>query len=261
MAGHVEPALGKTSFSCPHCGALAHQTWYQAYARAFSKDATPSPTDKDLPELIDANSTLGPSQKDDLKTWAKRMIAREVFLEENSTSLYVNVVNNIYISQCYSCERYALWRADSLIVPQTKFEISPNDDLAPEIKDDFNEAGAILDLSPRGATALLRLALQKLLKQLNEKVENINDDIGSLVKKGLDVRIQQALDLVRVIGNSAVHPGTIDMRDNRETAVRLFNLINLIAHDRITHPREIEALYNTNLTKGQKEAIEKRDGK
>lgn len=51
------------------------------------------------------------------------------------------------------------------------------------------------------------------------------------------------------------------MRDNRETAVRLFNLINLIAHDRISHPREIEALYKTSLTPTQKAAIAKRDEK
>jgi Domain of unknown function (DUF4145) len=133
--------------------------------------------------------------------------------------VYTRDVNNIYLSQCYSCNRYALWRADTLMFPTAKFEIAPNDDLSPEIKEDFNEAASILDLSPRGATALLRLALQKLLKQIGESGENINGDIGSLVQKGLDVRIQKALDLVRVIGNNAVHPGSIDMRDSRETAV------------------------------------------
>jgi hypothetical protein len=51
------------------------------------------------------------------------------------------------------------------------------------------------------------------------------------------------------------------MRDNRETAIRLFGLINLIAYDRITHPREVSALYESHLTDGQKSAVSRRDGK
>jgi hypothetical protein len=260
MSGkHTEPALGSTSFSCPFCGTLAHQTWFQAFGRGYAKDAKPSMVTAEVIENVRNDKTIAPDARSNFLAWADRINNREIFLEENHHDRYVYQINNIYLSLCYSCDRYALWHADALIYPNAKFEVAPNEDLGSEIKDDFNEAASILDTSPRGATALLRLALQKLLKQLNEKGDNINDDIGSLVKKGLDVRIQQALDLVRVIGNSAVHPGTIDMRDNRETAVRLFNLINLIAHDRITHPREIEALYKASLTPSQKAAVAKRD--
>jgi hypothetical protein len=27
----VEPQLGAASFTCPHCGAVAHQTWYRLF--------------------------------------------------------------------------------------------------------------------------------------------------------------------------------------------------------------------------------------
>jgi len=34
--------------------------------------------------------------------------------------------------------------------------------------------------------------------------------------------ILQSLDIVRVIGNESVHPGVIDLKDDRHTALRLF---------------------------------------
>lgn len=148
-----------------------------------------------------------------------------------------------------------------MIFPSQRFEIEPNPDLQADIRADFLEASSILGDSPRGAAALLRLAIQKLLKQLGEKGENISHDIGSLVQKGLDIKVQKALDLVRVVGNNAVHPGTIDLKDNREIAVKLFSLVNRIAYDCITHPNEISALYDEHLTSDQKDAVVKRDTK
>ena len=80
------------------------------------------------------------------------------------------------------------------------------------------------------------------------------------VKQGLPVRIQQALDVVRVVGNNAVHPGQIDLTDNPEWAPRLFSLLNMITDYQLTQPKQIETLFD-DLPKRAKDSIEKRDRK
>ncbi len=89
--------------------------------------------------------------------------------------------------------------------------------------------------------------------------KNINDEIGNLVQKGLDKRIQQALDVVRVVGNSAVHPGQIDLRDDKATASKLFGLVNVIVELQITQANHIEEMYDAVVPESVKAQIEKRD--
>lgn len=137
---------------------------------------------------------------------------------------------------------------------------APNEDLNAEIKQDYAEAASIIAKSPRGAAGLLRLCVQKLCKQLGEEGKNIDKDIGALVTKGLDVRLQKALDTVRVIGNEAVHPGEMDLRDDPETAGILFTLINAIADQMISQPKLRDELY-AKLPKAKLDGIAARDAK
>jgi hypothetical protein len=153
-----------------------------------------------------------------------------------------------------------LWLEEAMIFPSDGNAPLPNPDLPEDIKRDYEEARAILNRSPRGAAALLRLAIQKLCKFLGEPGIDINADIRALVRKGLSEQIQKALDIVRVIGNEAVHPGMIDLRDDPALAGTLFKLVNMIAEKMITEPREIDDLY-AGLPEGKREAIDRRDGK
>ena len=126
------------------------------------------------------------------------------------------------------------------------------------VQEVYKEAAAIANQSPRAACALLRLAIEMLLKHLGE-AGTINEGIKNLVKKGLDERIQQALDIVRVTGNNAVHAGKIDFNDSTDVQT-LFGLINLIADVLITQPKQIDEMYN-QLPETAREGIKKRDGK
>ena len=134
----------------------------------------------------------------------------------------------------------------------------PNPGLPDNITKDYEEAGTIVELSPRGAAVLLRLCIEKLCIHLGEPGKNLNKDIGALVAKGLDESIQKALDTVRVLGNESVHPGTLDLSDDRQTVKKMFGLVNEIAQTMITIPGERDELYNM-LPEDKRKRIDDRD--
>ncbi|MCD0470722.1 DUF4145 domain-containing protein [Flavobacterium sp. JAS] len=169
-------------------------------------------------------------------------------------------IEDMKMSSCEHCKKSSFWFNEKMIIPEVGNVMMANSDLPEDIIEDYNEARSILSKSPRGASALLRLAIQKLCIFLGEEGKNINEDIANLVKKGLPVKIQQSLDILRVVGNNAVHPGQIDLKDNFELCVALFGLINIIADVMISQPKHVEALYG-NLPQNLVDAIEKRDSK
>ncbi|WP_324695493.1 DUF4145 domain-containing protein [Novosphingobium sp. RL4] len=128
-----------------------------------------------------------------------------------------------------------------------------------EVLEDFEEARRIHALSPRGAAALLRLVVQKLCPILGSDKKDINPAIGELVEKGIITgALQQALDSVRVIGNEAVHPGELNLKDDAVTVHSLFKLINFIIEKAITEPKAIDAIYQS-LPAGKLAGIAARD--
>lgn len=176
------------------------------------------------------------------------------------TSDGVRTVKDIVFSHCTHCKRDSVWHGPNLVFPATTQAPLPNPDLPEDIKADFEEARKVINASPRGAAALLRLCIQKLCAFLGEPGKDINTDIASLVRKGLNPHIQKSLDVVRVIGNEAVHPGTIDLKDNPDIAIHLCKLVNFIAEAMITQPKQIDELY-ASLPPGKLQGIEQRDAK
>lgn len=165
---------------------------------------------------------------------------------------------NTLTAKCEHCGQISFWVDKKMVFPLTGNVEMANPDLPEDVLTDYNEAKNIVNISPRGAAALLRLGLQKLCGHLGEKGKNINDDIANLVKRGLPVQLQQALDSVRVIGNHAVHPGQIDLNDNPETAYALFSFVNIICDYFITQPKKIAEVFG-NLPEKDKQNIAKRD--
>jgi len=219
------PKHAASEFHCPHCGVYAHQLWSHIngcgdfYSNGFGYQSNLSESD----------------------------------------SLHTAVDEEYTISYCEHCCEVAFWKNSKILYPKTQIIDEPNEDLSKEVKNLYNEAGFIVNDSPRAAAALIRLALQILCKDLGEKGENINDDIKSLVVKGLDTRVQKAMDSLRVVGNNGAHPGEINLNENRDKVVKMFDIINFIAQKMITDPKELDSFFD-DLPDGAKKAIEKRDG-
>lgn len=169
-----------------------------------------------------------------------------------------NFLPNFRISICGHCTQAAFWYRGIMITPKSTIAPLPHSDMPEPLIADYEEARSIINQSPRGAAALLRLVLQKLMIELGEPGKDINKDIGNLVKKGLPEEVQQALDIVRVIGNESVYPGELDLQDDQETALQLFELINFIIEERISRKKRITSLFS-RLPEGKLKGIEVRD--
>jgi hypothetical protein len=167
--------------------------------------------------------------------------------------------SSVWLCRCAHCNTDSIWHEERMMFPSSGTAPLPSPDIPSDIRPDYEEARSIVGLSPRGAAALLRLAIQKLCKELGEPGANINEDIKSLVKKGLPIQVQQALDIVRVVGNNAVHPGQIDLNDRSDTAAKLFGLVNLITEVMITQPKHVAEMFNSLVPASTRQAIAKRD--
>lgn len=239
---YLEPEYKLDAFNCPHCGVYAHQKWYRVF--------------------YDPNDTVS-----NLKSYDQR-------LKRDTSSGYVGVasgttippkinmidINFLSLSKCERCDDFCFWKKDKMVYPFSSIAPLPVQGMPDDVKEDFLEASKVVELSPRSSAALLRLALQKLMKHLDCDGKNINDDIQQLVENGLSLKIQKSLDIVRVIGNESVHPGMLDLKDDKKTAAILFRLLNLIVFDRIIQPKQIDELYG-KLPPEKLRGIEERDKK
>ncbi|HDN2505895.1 DUF4145 domain-containing protein [Clostridioides difficile] len=219
-----EPKYAEKIFKCPICGVVAYQEWdrYEVYYYKYDKKYVLKNTTSDVCD--EEKSSLG-------------------------------------VSTCKNCCNMHLWYNDRMLLPEESTIVAPTEDMPEQVKLIYEEARNVYPRSPKASAALLRLALQYLCKELGESGKNINNDIANLVRKGLNSNIQKVLDIIRVVGNEAVHPGTIDLDDDNKVALNLFELMNLIVEDMISKPKLIERLYYDVIPNEKIKGIETRDKK
>ncbi|WP_230083134.1 MULTISPECIES: DUF4145 domain-containing protein [unclassified Providencia] len=222
MSKITPPNFKGESYSCPHCGAFSQMTW-------------------------------------DSLVYSKPLVGY-------STSNFWHVT-------CGSCKQPHIWmqtnhyiqeldethNSGELIYPSITIVPLPSEDMPDDIKKDYLEAASIYQKSPRGAVALLRLGLQKLCIHLGGKGENINNDLAALAKDELvSKKLIKSADIIRIVGNNAVHPGTISDDDFDDVSFKLFKLINMIVQQGITEPKEVDETFNV-MPENARKAAENRD--
>ena len=124
------------------------------------------------------------------------------------TPLYVSynrggsstTMENYTVGRCNRCKDVTIWSGEHQIYPSTGNAPLPNPDMPEEIRQDYNEARDIVGRSPRSACMLLRLCVEKICDEKISGSDDMNEKIRKMVNKGLDDRIKNALDSVRVIG-------------------------------------------------------------
>ena len=240
-----QPELNKESFICPSCKVIAQQVWGNASRSAEHTLELVDQFYRDYRKNID-------QYKDE---------AIEYFLnglnEVLPRQLMTAFPRGLSFAFCGNCHELSFWFGNKLIFPKQSSFSEPNNNMSEEIRNLYSEAAEIYPYSSRASAALLRLCVEKLCTELEEK-GNLNTCIGNLVQKGLPVQIQQALDYCRVIGNNALHAGEISLEEDPQIVPLLFSLVNDIAQEMITKPKHLKEKYDA-LPEGYIKQIEKRD--
>ena len=242
---YIAPEYERRAFHCSHCSVYANQYWLSI--RQCNK------------KLIVEKMRIC------LKVQSRNILSIDNLIDRVLSDLST-IYDELYkivdsrFAFCDHCKKYSIWVDKKMVYPHLSTAPLPVVEMPESVKELYNEARSISNQSPRGACALLRLAIQFLVKELKEDEKNLNKAIGNLVKKGLPEKIQRALDSVRVIGNNLVHPGVIDIKDNPEIASSLFMLVNFICEKMITEDRKVDAIYNA-LPLDKIKAINNRDNR
>lgn len=232
------PGWNKSAYHCPHCGVLTDQRQIDLWK-----------IDEDLPLR---KAWVGGGKSTSLKQESGGQITKDDLKR----------FHKLRVHQCWNCSEYTVFWIDDenlQIYPKTTTAPHPHEEMPDDVERDFNEARLVVRDSPRAAAALLRLAIQRLLEHLDANGSTIHQQIGNLVEnERVSPRIQKALDSVRTVGNESVHPGEMDMDDNRETATTLFKLVNAIVDETIGREQMIDDIYDS-LPENKRKGIENRD--
>ena len=242
MTKHA-PTPDDTAFDCPHCSAYSQQTWgawsgLERIPDSYRRDTSPG-------QLT-------------LKQYLELDVRGEVDVVRASMRPSGRLmVAPLYAAVCARCRETSLWKVDEgdtprMIWPAHRRSEPPHPDMPEDMVRDYEEASAIFQASPRAASALLRLVVEKLCKRLDPEARSqmgLARRIDRLAKAGtLSDTDLAVLAVVKDKGNQAVHgeAGNI-AEDEGDGYESLFPLINMIVETQISRPHRVKLLHKKQM--------------
>ena len=131
----VEPKFALERFSCPHCGAYAHQSWYRLGRFNIERNTKPSLS-------CYSDSLLGGAER--IQGQRERFVAFVQRLNKNVLTYAPEahgrsdwVFVNFHVSACYSCDAFTVWVEDKIVYPVSHSVVEPHEMMPASVKADF----------------------------------------------------------------------------------------------------------------------------
>ena len=86
---------------------------------------------------------------------------------------------------------------------------------------------------------LRHLVEQIIVQKTGKEVKNLSQAVQEMALPG---HLHKSMDLVRIVGNRAVHGGDIQPHEDPEVIVLLFEIVNQLVVHLISHPKRIEEM-------------------
>ena len=124
----VEPQFGAASFSCPHCGANAQQTWFRLFRVAHERGQKPG-----LFDYENCTRNLDKIEDEDARARLPGLIERlrdndVTWMASSQSGLSIEMAN-LNLSTCFSCKGTAVWVKDRIAYPETKSTIAATEEM------------------------------------------------------------------------------------------------------------------------------------
>lgn len=231
--------VGDRILRCPRCKVRAHQIWGRVKI---------APPERDYEEFFDE------ATKDQPATFSMGLSHRE-------PSVWFG-------AHCQGCDQKTLWRDDVCVFPLTSSAPAPHEQMPTEVKSLYEEAGRVLPISRRAGAALVRAALEKLIKILDPEAPQrapLDERIARLSSR-VSTPLGELLDVVRFVGNASLHGSGdeelvylyLDNSDGTDDiSEMLFDAINDLVDELVARPASTKTLWD-KLPAGVKKSIEQK---
>ena len=168
-----------------------------------------------------------------------------VYGDGTYTNFYTaGTLKELSVSKCSHCGNIVIWDQKNMLKPAKMAVPDPSEDVPKDIKEIYIEAGKVLIYSARASGALMRLALELLLQQINKNDLKLNENVNKMKESNISGPLIKALTILRVNGNDIMHTGVINIFEKKEDITYLFDLFNMIVEELITRPKKLDESYS-----------------